>query len=362
MNYYFHVPFCRSKCGYCSFYSEAKPSAHMVKRYLDKLESDLARYAVAEPTETINLGGGTPTLLTIDQLGRLFTMILRKLKPAPGTEISIEANPETLDAEKVALIRAFANRISLGVQSFKPKLRETLGRDCSEEALERATGLIADARFPHWNCDLIYAIPGQRLKDFEIDLDRALALGVDHLSCYNLTREEGARLSDKLIPSEKTADAMWRLAGERTAAAGFRRYEISNYAKKGGECRHNLNVWRGGVLQGFGPAAAGYDGKKRFMEPESLRQWLKGASMEFDEIPLPDRLNEIFMINLRTGDGWTPTLWKQVPGADRWAQRLEIARKTAAKTREDFFDIQPRRIRLSDHGLLFWNTVAENII
>ncbi len=334
----------------------------MIGRYLDRIESDLEEYEPEGPCETINFGGGTPTLLSTAQLERLFRAIEKRLKPEKTTEISIEANPETLDREKVQLIRSFANRISLGVQSFRPKFRDTLGRDCCQKALRQAIELIAEAKFPHWNCDLIYAIPGQKGADFRHDLEEAFATGADHVSCYNLTPEEGARLSDRLIPDEEDSVKMWKKAGELAEAAGFHRYEISNYAKKNGECRHNVNVWRGGLLKGFGPAAASFDGKKRSIQPESIRSWLRRSVPEFDEIPLGDRLNEIFIINLRTTNGWTPKLWKSVPEADSWHRRVEAARKAASKTSDSFFEISSHRIRLTEEGMLFWNSVAESII
>ncbi|MBS1370861.1 MAG: coproporphyrinogen III oxidase family protein [Lentisphaeria bacterium] len=358
MNYYFHVPFCRSKCGYCAFYSEPSPPEEVQDAYLDRLERELAAFSPEGACETVYIGGGTPTLFDERRLERLFTMIAHALTPAPGAEISIEANPETLTEAKTGLIRSFANRLSLGVQSFDPRLRETLGRDCPQRALEHALDLVAEARFPHWNCDLIYAVPGQSADAFRQDLGRAVPLGIDHLSCYNLTQEEGARLADSLIPDEDDAARMWDLAG----GCGLPRYEISNYAKPGGECRHNLNVWRGGLLCGFGPAAAGFDGVRRIIRPAPLEAWLRGEAPELDEIPPEKRLGEIFAVNLRTVRGWTPQLWAQVPNADPWERRLAAAERAAAETLPEWFDISPERITLSDSGLLFWNTVAETIL
>ena len=334
----------------------------MIGRYLDRIESDLEEYEPEGPCETINFGGGTPTLLSTAQLERLFRAIEKRLKPEKTTEISIEANPETLDREKVQLIRSFANRISLGVQSFRPKFRDTLGRDCCQKALRQAIELIAEAKFPHWNCDLIYAIPGQKGADFRHDLEEAFATGADHVSCYNLTPEEGARLSDRLIPDEEDSVKMWKKAGELAEAAGFHRYEISNYAAPGCECRHNRNVWRGGLLTGLGPAAAGFDGTDRKSEPASLAGWLRGDPPEIDAIAPAERLNEIFAVNLRTASGWTPELWAKVPNADAWDARVAAARRAAAETLPEWFDISPERITLSDSGLLFWNTVAETIL
>ena len=358
MNYYFHVPFCRSKCGYCAFYSEAAPQEEFMDAYLARIERELEHFEPEEPCETIYLGGGTPTLFDERRLERLFAMITRILAPPPDAEISIEANPETLTTAKVALLRSFANRLSLGVQSFDPQLRGTLGRDCSQAALERALDLVATAKFPHWNCDLIYAIPGQSCAAFRRDLDAAVALGVDHLSCYSLTPEEGARLADSLIPDEEESERMWKIASD----CGLPRYEISNYAKRGGECRHNRNVWRGGKLRGFGPSAAGFDGVRRSIEPASLAAWLRGDPPEIDEIPPEERLNEIFAVNLRTVRGWSRELWAGVPNADPWENRIAVARRAMAETFPEWFDISPERITLTNSGLLFWNSVAEMIL
>ena len=205
-------------------------------------------------------------------------------------------------------------------------------------------------------------MPGQKGADFRHDLEEAFATGADHVSCYNLTPEEGARLSDRLIPDEEDSVKMWKKAGELAEAAGFHRYEISNYAKSGGECRHNMNVWRGGRLRGFGPSAAGFDGVRRTIEPASLAAWLRGDPPEVDEIPPEERLNEIFAVNLRTVRGWTPELWSGVPNADPWESRLAVAQRAAAETFPEWFDISPERITLTNSGLLFWNSVAETIL
>lgn len=362
MNYYFHLPFCRSKCGYCAFYSEPSPDQESITRCLDRFEEELSAFVPRERCETVYLGGGTPTLLSEAELERLFTLIDRRLHPDASTEISIEANPETLDKGKVQLLRGFATRLSLGIQSFHPEFRRTLGRDSSQKAVEQAIELVAAAEFPHWNLDLIYAIPGQSAAAFRDDLERAVQLPIDHLSCYSLTPEEGARLSDELIPDDDEAARIWQETGEFLAGEGFRRYEISNYARTGGECRHNCNVWRGGLLRGFGPAAASFDGTKRFIQAEPLTAWLAGTPPETDEIPPAARRNEIFAINLRTADGWTPELWAMTPDADPWEMRLAAARRAASETSPEFFDISRNRVILTGRGLLFWNTIAEAII
>ena len=362
MNYYFHVPFCRSKCGYCAFYSEPSASRKAVGAYLDELERRLESGRPYERAETIYIGGGTPTFLSAAQLERLFAMIRRELAPGPRCEITVEANPETLDPAKVALLRGFATRISLGVQSFDAALRLRLGRRCSDAALATAIRLVREAGFPHWNCDLIYAIPGESPAMWRRDLERAAATGADHLSCYALTPEEGASLAVGFAVDDEAAAAGWLTAGKVLGECGFRRYEVSNYARRGAECRHNLAVWRGGLLRSFGPSAADFDGKVRRTECASLRDWLNGVPPVVDAISAAARMAEIFAVNLRTVSGWTPARWRRVPGADSWRERLAVAERAAAVTKRGYWHLSAERIALTGRGLLFWDSAAEALL
>ena len=362
MNYYFHVPFCRAKCGYCAFYSEPGASRGVIDAYLDELERRLENGRPYERAETLYLGGGTPTYLSLEQLKRLFAMIRRELAPGARCEITVEVNPETLDPAKVEVLRDFATRLSLGVQSFDAGLRRRLGRRCTDAALSRALRLVREAEFPHWNCDLIYAIPGETPEMWRRDLELAAATGADHLSCYALTPEEGARLAAGFAVDDEAAADGWRAAGKVLGGFGFRRYEVSNYARRGAECRHNLAVWRGGLLRSFGPSAADFDGRIRHTECASLRDWLKGAPPATDAISSAARLAEIFAVNLRTVSGWTPARWRRVPGADPWAVRLAAAERAAAATKRAFWHLSPGRIALTGRGLLFWDSAAEAIL
>ena len=362
MNYYFHLPFCRNKCGYCAFYSVPSPTPESVEAYLDHLVLQLEDASPLPPAETVYLGGGTPTLLSHRQLKRLFAMLERYLSPGDGCEISVEANPETLDAAKVELLRENVSRISLGVQSFSAAQRQILGRQCGDAALNNAISLLRNAGFPHWNIDLIYGIPGETVEIWKDDLVRAADCGVDHLSCYSLTPEEGSRLGTSFAVDDDAAEDMYELIPETLATYGIRRYEISNYARPGSECRHNVNVWRGGLLRGFGPAAAGFDGRDRMTEVQSLDAWLAGTPPELDRIPHERRLAEIFAVNLRTVDGWTPESWRRVPGADDWEARSAVVAQVKRNLPESWWKITPKCIKLSDEGLCFWNDIAQAML
>lgn len=361
MNYYFHLPFCRSKCGYCAFYSEPRPSPVLIDAYLDHLERQLGESPLPSPA-TIYLGGGTPTLLSQPQLERLFAMLERYLRPDPACEVSIEANPETLDGSKVAFLRAHATRISIGIQSFSAAARGILGRQCGDDALKTALELVRGADFPHWNIDLIYAVPGESPVEWRDDLRRAADSGADHLSCYSLTVEERSALGASFAIDDDTAADMYEMIPDILAPYGIKRYEISNYAAPGAECRHNVNVWRGGLLRSFGPAAAGFDGHDRMTEVDDLKKWLAGEPPTVDRIPQANRRAEIFAVKLRTVDGWTPELWAAVPGADSWADRCAVVEKVKRNMPLSWWKISPERIKLSAEGLCFWNDVAEAML
>ncbi len=356
MNYYFHVPFCASKCGYCAFYSLPQAGEKLVDAYLEHLERSFTPCGRAE---TLYIGGGTPTFLSEKQLERFFLFLKSRLQFEEDAEISCEANPESLTDEKVAILREHITRLSMGVQSFDPAVRKNIGRRCPQAALERAVELVRKARFPHWNMDLIFALPGQSDEGFFEGAERALRSGVDHISCYALTAEENAAL--KLPEDDDHAAELMPRIVEFLAGRGVERYEISNFAFKGAECRHNVNVWRGGLLTGSGPAACGFDGVDRWSCTASLEAWLKGEAPERDVISPQERLNEIFAVNLRTTQGWTPRLWEKVPHSDSWAERLELIKNIASAMDERWFIISQERIALTGDGMMFWNSVAGEI-
>jgi oxygen-independent coproporphyrinogen-3 oxidase len=357
VNCYIHVPFCRSKCGYCAFYSETGFDDSLVDVYLKHLREVIR----PEKLSTLYVGGGTPTVLNERQLTELITVFRDKFSFTADAEISIEANPETLTAEKVAVIRTFFTRISLGVQSFNSGLRKKIGRKCSDSALKNALSLIKEAGFQHWNCDLIYSLPDESMAEWEYDLHSAAGSGCDHISCYSLTPERSAALGQNFSEDDVRERAMYEAAEKILAGYGIKRYEISNYAVPCSECRHNCNVWRGGLLRGYGPGAADFDGVDRHIEVESLCGWLAGESAETDHIASHKRLGEIFAVNLRTVNGWTPEVWKNVPGADSWEKRCEIAQKTADKY-PGCLQISPDGIKLSPEGLMFWNDIAADFL
>ncbi len=360
MNCYIHVPFCLSKCGYCAFFSEVCHDREIHRQYLDHLDKQL-KSAALPIFDTLYVGGGTPSAFDLPEMQQFLDILQHSLKFSPGAERSIEANPETLTPEKVDLLRRYFTRISIGIQSFDVQLRSNIGRQCSEAALKNALDLIRTAEFPHWNVDLIYSLPGQNTGMWERDLRTAASCGADHISCYSLTPEHDAVMGDAFAEDDEQEAVMFDMAERILREYNIERYEISNYAHPGCECRHNLNVWQGQKLYGFGPSAADFDGKVRHIEPASLELWLQNAAPETDVIPWTERLNEIFAVNLRTVAGWHKEMWERIPGADLWENRLGMAEKLQ-KIYPGALNISPERIKLSGTGLLYWNDIAQEIL
>ena len=355
-NLYIHVPFCLRKCDYCAFYSEPE-MASLMRPWLDKIKSGLAELA-GKKLHTVYLGGGTPTLLPVEMLNELL-MDITGLNSGAG-EISIECNPESLTAEKAAVLGRHVTRVSLGVQSFDPVLRRRIGRCGDPSKIRPAFELLLENGLKNLSCDLIYALPGQDCSSWEKELKTALSLPVKHLSAYSLTVEEGTPLSRRYHPDPagdlRTA-AMEKMTRRILKDAGLRQYEISNYALPGYECCHNQNIWHGETYLGLGPAACSFDGKDRCTQPASVRDWLSGKNPELDRIADDLRQVEMLMMGLRTVRGWKPREFELAAGiapeALRPHQIDSLRRKKMMKKHE---------IALTRRGLDFWNDAALELL
>lgn len=282
MGLYLHVPFCARSCDFCHFYQEPPKRADL-ERYLAGMERALARADLPRPLDTVFWGGGTPGLLAARDLERLGKAVLAANKGQVPGEWTVEMAPSTVKADKLAVLRDLGvNRISIGVQSFDPVLLEALGRIHSLRQVEQAISLIREGGFPTFNLDLIFAIPGQDTDQWEADLRRAVATGPAHISTYCLTFEEDTALwlrlrkgqVKKTDPDEEAR--FFEVSTEVLGAAGLEQYEISNYARPGHACRHNLNTWRMQEWLGIGPSASSQAGMRRWTEAHSLDEWLKG--------------------------------------------------------------------------------------
>ncbi len=357
-NLYIHVPFCRKKCAYCAFYSESGAERDVMERWLDKICGDLKSYsACLHDVHTAYFGGGTPSILPPDLMEKLFAAVSDSVRFIPGAEITMEANPETVTPEVCAAASGFINRVSMGVQSFSPEHLAAAGRHAVPGAVENALELWHRAGIRNCGIDLIYALPGQTVKDFEADLARAVSLDIRHISAYSLTVEEGTPLAESGFETdENLSSEMWNLAGGFLSARGFPRYEISNYAPEHFQAKHNQNIWHGETYLGLGPAASGFDGTDRYTQQESLSRWLAGEPPEEDVIPRGTRLKEIFLMGLRTVRGWRRQEFSACTGSDCNFPEL------AELEKEGLLVITPEEIRPAEKGLAFWNEIALRLL
>jgi len=264
LSLYIHIPFCTLKCSYCDFNSYAGIES-LIRPLVDALcaEMRLWRPFVANRRgETVFFGGGTPSLLPLEEVERIMTAMREVFDLAPGAEVSFEANPGTIDRDYLRGLRSLGvNRISFGVQSFHDDELAALDRIHSAEEAKEAYRWAREAGFERVNLDLIYGLPEQPMERWQATLEEAIAPGPEHLSLYALTVEEGTKLAHEIErgrapgPDGDMQASMYEWSCERLARAGYRQYEISNWCRPGEECRHNLVYWRNGEWLGVGPGA-----------------------------------------------------------------------------------------------------------
>ncbi len=303
---YLHVPFCLKRCDYCAFATwDDRPQ--LLTRYVEGLRREIADAAIA-PVDTVFLGGGTPSLLSPGQLGA----VLGELDLAPGAEVTIECNPDTLTHDKLAGYRGVgATRISLGVQSMVPHVLAALGRTHDPDNVARAVEGIRAAGFPTFNMDLIYGSVGESLEDWRRTLHDALALDPPHVSAYGLTVEAGTPLAADVSrhPDDDVQADQYLAADDALTAHGLASYEISNWARPGHECRHNLLYWSQGDYRGFGCSAHSHASGRRFWNVRTPERYLDlvergeqpiGGEEVLDE---STRALEGLQLRLRTRDG-----------------------------------------------------------
>jgi oxygen-independent coproporphyrinogen-3 oxidase len=311
---YLHVPFCGHHCGYCDFAVTVGQDS-LIELYLEAVEAELARFGAPRPTDTAFIGGGTPTYLTPRQLDRFLTAFHRWFQFNPGGEFSIESTPESLDDDKCRVLAAHGvNRVSVGVQSFRPHLLTALDRQHRLEHIPRAVEVVR-RHIPHLSLDLIFAPPGASLADWHADLADAIRFAPDHISTYGLTYEKGTplwkqRSRGRVTPvSEDDELAMYEAAIDTLTAAGFEHYEVSNFARPGRRCRHNERYWANEAYHGVGVGAARYvDGVRELNvrnTTDYVRRVLSGESPTFqsERLEQRDRAFETVAVQLRRCDG-----------------------------------------------------------
>ena len=307
---YIHIPFCFKKCRYCSFVVYVAHQSQ-VNAYLECLSNEALHYK-NQKFKTVYIGGGTPTCLDKNQLEKLFVTIRKNFKFDSSVEFSVEANPELLDKEKLLVMKkAGVNRVSLGVQSLNNKYLKYLGRNHDAKTARQSFELLRKYGFKNISLDLMYLFPTQTFEELKQDLKEIVNLKSDHLSLYTLTIEKNSRffVDKEKLPSEDIQAKYYLYVKEVLNQNGFKQYEISNFAKRGKESRHNLNYWQGGDYIGLGVAAHSHINGKRYWNHSFLKNYMnaiKDKNMADEGVEILDsyqRLKEALTFGLRVNAG-----------------------------------------------------------
>jgi oxygen-independent coproporphyrinogen-3 oxidase len=346
---YVHWPFCLSKCPYCDFNSHVRHAGVDEARFVRAIESEIAAAAARVPDRTVStifFGGGTPSLMQPSSVQAILDAIGRHWSVEPNVEVTLEANPTSVEATRFRGYRsAGVNRVSLGVQALDDAALKELGRlHTAREALDAVA--VARAIFQRYSFDLIYARPRQTPEAWSAELKRAIAEAAEHLSLYQLTIEDGTpfyglhKAGKLVIPDEDTGRELYDMTQATCAAAGLPAYEVSNHARPGAECRHNLVYWRGHEYAGVGPGAHGrlnIDGRRYATETEKRPEsWLMRVEAAGNGLTVDEKLtsgeiaDEFLLMGLRLAEGIDPERYTALSGRTLDPKRISILRDEGA--------------------------------
>ena len=370
---YIHFPWCEKKCPYCDFNShqvkdgvQGFDEERYIKALITDLETELPRIW-GRQVHSIFIGGGTPSLLSPTGMNDLLSAIRARVNLEPGAEITMEANPGSVEADKfAAFAKSGINRVSLGIQSFQDEQLKALGRIHNGEEAKQAIA-IAVENFKSVNIDLMYGLPNQSLAAAKADIETALSFKTPHLSLYNLTLEPNTYFANfpPKLPSEDEIDAIFEQNLELLTAAGYKRYEVSAYAKKDQECKHNLNYWRFGDYIGIG---AGAHGKISFPDkvtrqvrerhPETYMQAMESkgnALIESREVSAKDLPFEFMLNTLRLTDGVETKTFSERTGLPLHV----ISKGLEEASKKGLLSENPTALKATDLGLRYLNNLQE---
>lgn len=367
---YLHIPFCKSRCSYCDFATDVLREAAVVERYVDAVCDEIPGTVRGKTVvDTIYFGGGTPSLLSPEQLGRLIKAVDDWFSVSSDAELTVEMNPATVTAEKLAAYRGLGvNRASFGVQTFNDRDLKLLARGHDARDVRETFRLLREAGFGNVSFDLIAGLPGQSVEDWKRNLDEALAMGPEHLSLYLLEVHEGTPLAEQLrsgrrpMPDEDSAAEMYEMMLDRTAAAGYLQYEISNFAKPGFESRHNTKYWRLDPVYGFGVSAHSFDGYQRYANERDTDAYVKRIEESSTAEVMRERIDaasEFIFLGLRFSEGIDLDAYRERFGVVLMVQyKDEISRLVEY----GLLETSAGRIRLTRKGMLFSNEVFASFV
>ena len=370
---YIHVPFCRSKCQYCDFYSLTNKKDCDFDGYLEAICKHIKEAGPQAPNhivDTVYFGGGTPSFFGADGMAAILTAIRKSFDVSPTAEITFEANPDSVTDRLLRRLRSEGfNRVSLGIQCDNDEILKKLGRPHTYEQAVQAVKKIRKHRFRNLSVDLMFGLPSQRLQDWDKTLRNVLRLKPEHISCYGLKVEEGTPLYDyqefyNLADDDMQAD-MYLLAVKVLKAFGYRQYEISNFCRKGHISRHNLKYWTGGEYLGFGPDASSDFGGIRFAMVRDLPAYIEGIRTggtvlrEYQEVAPRERAGEYLMMRLRTASGIDPESYEKqhlLPFAPLEKALITYKERGWAEKTYD------GRWHLTPEGFLVSNTIISDLL
>ncbi len=375
---YVHVPFCAQKCEYCAFFSEAA-KGETVNRYVEALIREMELVAADLKPQTIFFGGGTPSLLNLQQWEKVLGA-MQRLQLASALEWTVECNPATVSLDKAKLLRdGGVNRISMGVQSLDANLLDRLGRVHSREMVFKSFDILRAAGFENINIDLMFAIPGQTMRIWQETLAEAVAMNSEHLSSYEVIYEEDTPLYQQLQAgefdvNEELACAMYEELLQVATANGFQQYEIANFAKHLSDasneipdraCQHNVNYWRGGSFYGLGPSAAGYvrgvrtkNWSNTTLYCEQLERGQRAIESR-EELKSLSRAGELAAFGLRMNAGWPLVEFQQRTGFELGQEwKTEIAQMVSL----GYGRLDEKKFQLTAKGLRYADWAAEQFL
>ena len=322
---YIHVPFCRSKCQYCDFYSLTTKDPKLMDRYLEAICTHMKEAGPLAPNhlvDTVYFGGGTPSLFGAEGMSAILSVLRRSFDVSDSAEITFEANPDSITDRLLRRLRSEGfNRISIGIQSDSDAMLKKLGRPHSYQQAVDAVNRARKLGFRNISVDLMYGLPGQTQADWLKTLRNVLALQPEHVSCYGLKVEEGTPLYDYKdccnLPDDDAQADMYLAAVDALRKHGYRQYEISNFCRRGHVSRHNLKYWSGGEYLGFGPDASSDFAGRRFTAVRDLHGYISGIKnggevlREVMEVAPRERAAEYLMMRLRTVSGLNPAEYEK---------------------------------------------------
>ena len=366
---YVHIPFCTQICYYCDF-SKVFIKNQPVDSYLEHLLEEFQSYDI-QKLRTLYIGGGTPTALSASQLEVLLKGLTKNLDLSALEELTIEANPGDLDADKIAVLKNSAvNRVSLGVQTFDDKMLKKIGRSHLEKDIYENIDRLKLAGFDNISIDLIYALPGQTMEQVKDNVAKAIGLDIPHMSLYSLILENHTVFMNRMrrgklpLPKEELEAEMFEYIIAELEKSGFEHYEISNFSKPGFESRHNLMYWDNAEYYGIGAGASGYVNGVRYKNHGPIRHYLSAveegnARITEEHLSQKEQMEEEMFLGLRKKSGVSIVRFEEKFGRSFDGLYGEIVKDLV---QQGLMQIEGDRVRMTKRGLFLGDTVAERFI